>query len=344
MGLESVFSGIAGRCAVIAEVGMSHEGSLGLAHAYIDALADAGVDAVKFQTHFAEHESTVDEPWRVPFSTQDASRYDYWKRTAFTAEQWAEIAGHCNRAGVGFLSSPFSEFAVEMLRDLGSAYMKVASGEVFNPEVLNAISNTGLPVLVSRGLASIEEVAGTIEVLERGGCRTAVLQCTSEYPAPPERWGLGHLSALRERLQRPVGLSDHSGTQFPGIAAAALGAVAIEVHVAFDRRMFGPDAAASLEVREMSSFVRGVAAVAASVAQVGDDDTVTNDAVRLREVFGRSLALRCRQKAGTVLVRDMLVLKKPGTGIPPSQIDVVLGRRLATDVEPHRLLRHDDLQ
>ena len=118
-----------GRCLTIAEIAQAHDGSLGMAHAYIDAIALAGADAAKFQTHYADHESTSDEPFRVKFSPQDATRYDYWKRLEFTPEQWIELAEHCRKCGLLFLSSPFSAYAVEVLERCGMPAFKVASGE-----------------------------------------------------------------------------------------------------------------------------------------------------------------------------------------------------------------------
>src|ERR687890_906986 len=141
-----------GRCLIIGEVAQTHDGSLGLAHAFIDAIADAGADGVKFQTHIAAAESTPGEPWRVRFSRQDESRYDYWKRMEFTEEQWKGLKEHAEERGVLFLSSPFSVEAAEMLERLGIKAWKVASGEVSNPVLLDYLIDTGKPILISTGM------------------------------------------------------------------------------------------------------------------------------------------------------------------------------------------------
>jgi len=208
-------------CFIIAEVGNAHDGSLGTAHAYIDAIARTGASAVKFQTHIAAAESTKAEQFRVPFSYQDASRYDYWKRLEFTQAQWAELADHAEERGLVFLSTPFSREAVEMLSGLVPAW-KVGSGEVTNPELLKDIRTTGLPVLLSSGMASWEELETAVASLE--GSPLAVLQCTTAYPCTPEQVGLNVLSELRQQYECPVGLSDHSGTIYASLAAATLGA------------------------------------------------------------------------------------------------------------------------
>jgi N-acetylneuraminate synthase len=140
------------RCQIIGEVAQAHDGSLGAAHAYIDAIAQAGADAVKFQTHIASAESTPAEPWRVRFSYQDASRYDYWKRMEFTEEQWSGLKRHANEKGLLFLSSPFSLQAAKMLMRVGMPAWKVASGEVTNAPLFDFMIATGLPVMLSTGM------------------------------------------------------------------------------------------------------------------------------------------------------------------------------------------------
>jgi N,N'-diacetyllegionaminate synthase len=139
-----------GRCLVIGEVALSHDGSLGLAHAFIDAIAAAGADAVKFQTHIAAAESTPAEPFRVKFSRQDGSRYDYWKRMEFTEDQWRGLAAHCAERNVLFISSPFSLAAVDLLQRAGQPLWKIASGEVSNLPLLDRILDSGSPVRVAR--------------------------------------------------------------------------------------------------------------------------------------------------------------------------------------------------
>ncbi len=143
---------------VIAEIAQAHEGSLGIAHSYIDAASNAGVDAVKFQTHIASAESTLSEPWRVKFSNQDATRYDYWKRMEFSKEQWKELYEHSRERNMLFISSPFSIEAVELLLETGIDAWKVASGELNNTTLFEMIAETGLPVFVSTGMSNYDEI------------------------------------------------------------------------------------------------------------------------------------------------------------------------------------------
>jgi N-acetylneuraminate synthase len=247
-----------GRCFIVAEVGMAHDGSLSLAHAYIDAIAESGADAVKFQCHLAEAESWEDEPWRVkPKWQQDSSRYAYWNRTRFWQEQWIGLARHAAERGIEFLCSPFSVKAVQMLDPLVPAW-KVASGEVTHRELLEAVARTGKPVILSTGMSTLDETAEAVECLQGPECGPhAVLQCTSLYPCPPEAVGLGMMAEFRRRYGCPVGLSDHSGTIYPGLCAVERGADIVEVHVVFDRAMGGLDASSSITTAEFRVLVDG---------------------------------------------------------------------------------------
>src|ERR1700689_2749287 len=154
---------------VIGEEAQAHDGSLGSAHAYIDAIAHAGADAVKFQTHIAAAESTPQEPWRVRFSYQDASRYEYWKRMQFTEDQWIGLKRHAEEKGLTFLSTPFSMEAARFLNRIGMAAWKMASGEVGNTPLFDYVIETGLPILISTGMSSIDEIDAAVGRLQAGG-------------------------------------------------------------------------------------------------------------------------------------------------------------------------------
>lgn len=328
---------------IVAEVGQAHDGSLGMAHSFVDAVADAGADAVKFQTHLSGAESTVDEPWRVRFSRQDTTRLDYWRRMEFSEEQWAGLYEHARERGLEFVSSPFSLEAVALLKRSGVDWWKIASGEVSNRSLLEAIAADGRPAVVSSGMSDLDEVEVAVGLLRDAGLDVMVLQCTSSYPCPPEELGLNLLSSYRERLGVPVGLSDHSGTVAAGIAAVALGAAMLEVHVTFSRRSFGPDVSSSLTIEELSELVRGVRFVETALANpVGVNKAEARSP--MRALFTRSVALVGPLPAGHVLTAADLTVKKPGTGIPAECLGAMVGRRLLRDVPPDRLLREDDLE
>ena len=327
---------------VVAEVAQAHDGSLGLAHAHIDAAADAGATAVKFQTHIAAAESTRDEPFRVRFSDQDASRFDYWRRMEFTEEQWAGLAAHAHKRGLVFFSSPFSLEAVELLGRIGVPAWKVGSGEVANHALLERMAGTGLPVILSSGMSDLEELDAAV-ALVGSSAPVAVLQCTSAYPVAPDQIGLNVLGEFRERYGCPVGLSDHSGTIFPSLAAVALGASLLEVHLTLDRRMFGPDVASSITTDELAQLVDGARIISTSLAAPVDKSAAARELADVRSMFGRSVAPTRALTAGTTLTADDLTLKKPGTGIPPAELASLVGRALRRDVRPDALLHEDDL-
>lgn len=337
-----IFDG-SGRCLVIAEVAQAHDGSLGMAHAYIDAVARAGADAVKFQTHIAAAESTPGEPWRVRFSPQDETRYDYWRRMEFTEAQWRGLKEHAEALGLLFLSSPFSVEAVELLDRIGVSVWKVASGEVAGGGVLERVSRTGQPVLLSTGMSTLAEIDAAVERLRAGGCPIAVLQCTSAYPCPPERVGLNVLDVFRERYGCPVGLSDHSGTIYPSLAAATLGASVVEVHVTLSREAFGPDVVASITTAELRQLVEGVRFIEAMRAHPVDKDTAAEEAAPMRRLFTKSVVARSALPAGTILEAAHLAARKPGTGIPAARLHELIGKRLVRDVHADELITEECL-
>jgi N-acetylneuraminate synthase len=333
-----------GRLFVIAEVGLTHDGSLGLAHAFIDAVAATGADAVKFQTHIAAAESTPAEPFRVPFGRQDATRYDYWRRMEFTEEQWHGLAGHARERGMTFLSSPFSIEAVELLARVGMAMWKIGSGEVANDPMLDRIAALGQTVLLSSGMSPLDETDRVVRRLQARGVPLAVLQCTTAYPCPPERVGLNMIDVFRRRYGCWAGLSDHSGTIFPGLAAAALGADVLEVHVTLSREMFGPDVPASITTSELRQLVEGVRFVETMRRNPVDKDREAAGLEPLRRIFTKSLVARTALEPGTVVTADHLAFKKPGTGIPAAKLPEYLGRRLRRRVEADELLQDEDFE
>jgi N,N'-diacetyllegionaminate synthase len=331
-------------CLIIGEVAQSHDGSLGMAHAFIDAIADAGADAIKFQTHIAAAESTPGEPWRVKFSRQDKTRYDYWKRMEFTAEQWHGLKEHADERGLLFLSSPFSTEAIELLKRVGVAAWKIASGEVNNLPALDLMIKTRLPIILSTGMSSLSEIDVAIERVAAANIPVAVLQCTSSYPCPPEKVGLNMLATLRERYNCPVGLSDHSGVVYPGLAAATLGADIVEVHVAFTREMFGPDVPVSLSTGELRQLVEGVRFIEKMNANPVEKDEVAKEMQPLRDLFTKSVVVRTDLSEGTILSEDHLTLKKPGIGIPASRLTELLGTRLRRSVKADEMLCEADME
>ena len=324
---------------IIAEIGSVHDGSFGNAQRLIDAAAEAGADAVKFQTHIAEAESLPDAPSPGYFS--DEPRIAYFRRTGFSPEQWKKLARHAEAAKVAFLSSPFSLEAVDLLEDVGVAAYKIPSGEVTNLPLLERIASTGKPALLSSGMSDWRELDQAVAVLKPAGGLT-VLQCSSAYPCAPEQVGLNVLAEMKARYGTAIGFSDHTLGFAAAVAAAALGATVIEKHFTFSRLMYGSDAKHSMEPADFRAFCQALRDVWRMRASPVDKDDVRGYA-DMKRIFQKSVVTARPLKAGTVLARDMLAFKKPGDGIPASSYQSILGKTLRRDVDADHKLSGEDL-
>lgn len=329
---------------VIAEVAQTHDGSLGAAFAFIDVAKECGADAIKFQTHIASEESTPYEPWRVRFSRQDATRYEYWKRMEFSKDQWCELKAHADNRGIVFLSSPFSIRACEWLHEIGVPAWKIASGEVHNTQLLDWIVTTRKPIILSSGLSTIAETCALAESLASRGVQLAVLHCTTKYPTPAEDVGLNVFQSLLQSIPAPVGLSDHSGTIHPAIVATFLGASIIEVHLTMHRRMFGPDVSSSLTPEELSYLVKGVDFSWRMRESCVDKSQQLMALTNERSIFGRSIVASRDIARGALIGDSDLLYKKPGGGIRYEERHVLIGKRAAQDIQRDQILRIDDVK
>ena len=329
---------------IVAEIGQAHDGSLGILYSLIDAAAGVGAKIIKFQMHIADAESSSKDEFRVNFSKEDTSRQDYWKRMELSYEQWRDVKQYCESIGCEFLCTPFSIKAVHQLEKLEVNRYKVGSGDITNLLLLDTISATGKPVILSSGLATYEELDRTVELFKENSIDTTILQCTSEYPVRPERWGLNLISELKSRYTCEVGLSDHSGTIFPGIAAVALGASLIEVHFSFDKRMFGPDAKASLSIEDLGLLIEGVEKVNCSLSNP-QDKSLVGDREKMRKLFGRSLTVARDVKQNEIIkIEDLEAAKPFGYGIDPNNFRNVLKRRFKRDLSKGDFINESDIK
>lgn len=328
---------------IIAEIAQAHDGSLGIAHSYIDAVAKTGADAIKFQTHIAVAESSIHEPFRVKFSKQDATRFDYWQRMEFSLEQWKGIKQHCDEVGLDFISSPFSNAAVDLLEEVGVSSYKVGSGEVNNFLLLEKIAATGKPIIISSGMSSFDELDATVNFLKEKQCEFSILQCTTAYPTQPKQFGLNVIQQLQQKYQVKVGFSDHSSGIEAGIAATALGAEILEFHVVFDKDMFGPDAKASLTIAETAQLVKAVRNIDTALNHP-IDKTDNSQFSELKQIFEKSLAINKDLPKGHTITFDDLEAKKPkGMGILASKFQDVIGKQLTKDMNQWDFLNEEDI-
>lgn len=328
---------------IIAEIGQAHDGSLGILYSYIDALASTGVDAVKFQMHIAEAESSIHEPFRVQFSLEDKTRFDYWKRMGFSLEQWKEIKLHCDSLDLDFICSPFSNLAVDWLEEIGVEQYKIGSGEVNNFLILEKIALTRKPVILSSGMSSYDELDQTVAFLKERNVDFSILQCTTAYPTQPEQYGLNVIQELKKRYNVPVGFSDHSAKTATCIAATALGASILEFHVVFDRQLFGPDSKSSLTISETKDLVLAVRNIADALSNPIDKNKMETF-LPLKQIFEKSLAVNKDLPKNHILTFGDLESKKPkGYGIDACRYQEVIGKSLNKDLNQWDFLNEGDL-
>ena len=328
------------RVLVVAEAGVNHNGDPALAARLVDAAADAGADAVKFQTFRAEDVVAGGTPKAV-YQTErtgvEESQLEMLQGLELGVEVWASLVERCRARSLLFLSTPFDDRSLELLAGLGVPGLKIASPDLVNPFLLEAAARTGLPLLVSTGLATMAEVEEALAVLRAADAAGVVfLHCVSAYPAPVEDANLRTIPAMAERLGVPIGYSDHTLGPEAALAAVALGACVVEKHLTLDRTLPGPDHAASSEPGELADLVRSIRAIEASLGDGVKRPAPSEEANR--SVVRRSIAAARDLDAGTVLERGMLTALRPGTGIPPGRAAEVVGRSLMRAVRRGELL------
>lgn len=326
---------------VIAEVGQAHEGSLSIAKSYIDAIAEAGADAVKFQTHYANEESTLDETFRIKFSSQDKTRFDYWKRMEFSPKMWAELKKYSNKKKLLFLSSPFSVKAVEILNKIGVPFWKLASGEFESLDIINAMIKTKKPIFVSTGMMTDKDILLLKNKI--GKKNFALFQCTSMYPLPLNKVGINLIQDFKSKYNCPVGLSDHTGNKFTSIYAIASKADFIEVHVTLSKKIFNPDTESSLTPSELKDVCDARDNFYILRKHIMHKNKLSKNLLLMKKKFGKSLALKNDIKKNQNITLLNLSFKKPGTGLKSNLIKYFLNKKAKKNISSQRLLKKSDV-
>ena len=330
---------------VIAEAGANHNRDLGMARELIDVAAEAGADAVKFQTYSGDRIYSRKAP-RFTYLEElsDKSPAELLEDISLPREWQAELAAHAAARGIHFFSTPFDHEAVAELDALGVPVLKVASFEIVDLRLIRVAAATGKPLLLSTGMAVLGEVEDALAAAADGGApAVGLMQCTSVYPAPAERINLRAMDTMERAFGVPVGLSDHSlGTAVP-IAAAALGAAFVEKHYTLDRSLPGPDHPFALEPGELRAMVAAIREAQAALGDGRKAGPSPEERVEMYTGARRSLIAARDLPAGTVLGEDMIVTKRPGTGIAPKHLELVVGRVLRVDVEEDDVLQWDML-
>jgi N-acetylneuraminate synthase len=333
------------RCFVIAEAGVNHNGSLDLAMRLVDAAADAGCDAVKFQT-FDPAQLAAPSAAKAAYqeeTTGGGSQLDMLRALALPAEAHVALQRRAAARGLVFLSTPFDRGSADLLDSLGVPAFKISSGDLTNELLLAHVARKGRPMLLSTGMATVGEVAAALDaVAAAGDPPIALFHCVSNYPTAPEDVNLRAMATLRTAFARPTGWSDHTDGIDISVAAVALGAELLEKHFTIDRNLPGPDHRASLEPRELVELVRAVRRVEAAL---GDGRKRPRPAERpIAALARRSLAYAASLAAGARIEPDSLTTLRPGTGLRPALAEMVVGRRLRRSVQAGELVRREDLE
>ncbi|NQY73418.1 MAG: N-acetylneuraminate synthase family protein [Candidatus Margulisbacteria bacterium] len=327
---------------IIAEIGNTHEGSVGLAKQFIKSAAECGVDTVKFQTHIFEAESLPNAP-NPPYFTGE-SRKEYFERTAFNLGQYKQLKEFAEKeCHVRFISSPFSIEAVDLLEDLGIQEYKIPSGEVTNLPLLKRILRTNKPVLLSSGMSSWDELDRAVETLKlNGSSDLTILQCTSEYPCPPENAGLNILSEMKKRFNLPIGYSDHTlGTAIP-VAAVVLGATVIEKHFTLSKRMYGSDAMNATEPHEFKKLVKAIRDIETSLHSTVNKDQKASELTIMKQTFEKSIVSASNLPKGHNIQDSDLAFKKPGSGIPAYSYQSLIGKVINKNIPQNHMFQLSD--
>ena len=325
---------------IIAEAGVNHNGSLDLARRLVDAAKAAGADAVKFQTFRAEAlvvRSAHKAEYQRRITDAKESQFDMLKRLELDAPAHADLMAHCREIGIIFLSSPFDDQSADMLDAMGVERFKLGSGELTNLPLLGHVAAKRKPIIMSTGMATLDEVATALATFRSNGADdVTLLHCVTEYPCPSDQVNLRAMVTMRAAFGVPVGYSDHTDGTNVAIAAAAIGAVVIEKHFTLDRGMPGPDHKASLEPDDFGRMVQAIREVSLALG----DGIKRPAACELANIpIARKSVVTVRAvSAGAIITREDLAIKRPGNGIAPADLEKIVGRRAMRDLSADEVI------
>ena len=332
---------------IIAEAGVNHNGCFESARELVSAAADAGADIVKFQTFKAESlvtQNASKAAYQLETTSSKESQAEMIKKLELSEEMHGKLIQECKKYGIRFASTGFDEESIDLLIELGAEFLKIPSGEITNLPYLRHAGSKEMPVIISTGMASLNEVEDALLVLESSGTKRSqitVLHCNTEYPTPIEDVNLSAMLTMRDEWGVSIGYSDHTqGIEVP-IAAVAMGATVIEKHFTLDRTMEGPDHAASLEPYELKEMIRCIRNIEKAIGN-GEKKPQPSEVKNLT-VARKSIHQKRAVLAGEALSADMLVMLRPGDGISPMDMDKVIGKRLMRDLPKHHKLSWGDL-
>jgi N,N'-diacetyllegionaminate synthase len=327
---------------VIAEIGINHDGSVGQAEKLIDAAADCGADAVKFQSFRADH-LLIPSRDRYAQQTEGAeSAYQLLRRCELSWEDQEKLKKHADRRGLLFLSTPFDEGSADFLDSIGVPAFKIASSDITHVPLLRHVASKGKPILLSTGMSFLSEVADAIYNLRSAGAKEILLMhCVSAYPASPKHMNLRAMQTMQSYFELPVGLSDHSEGILLPLVSIALGAVLIEKHFTLNKNAPGPDHQSSMDPSDLKELIKNLRDVEASL---GDGRKRPSDAEEESRILGRrSIVAAVDIRAHEALAPWMLTYKRPGSGLEPRYWEKVIGMVSRRNIGKDTILQWEDL-
>jgi N,N'-diacetyllegionaminate synthase len=340
LGIAGHAVGAGAPCYVIAEAGANHNRDIGIARELIDVASEAGADAVKFQVYSGKALYSSKTPrFRYLEGIADKPVAELLEDVALPREWIGGLAGHARERGIQFFATPFDNVAVEELCEAGVPAMKIASFELVDLELIAAAAATGLPLILSCGMASYGEIDDALDAAARAGARqVALLRCASLYPSPPEIMNLRAMRTMRAAFAVPVGLSDHTTGVAVALGARGLGMELLEKHFTLDRTMSGPDHPFAIEPDELRELVAGIRAIEQALGNGVLEGPSELEAQEMYRLARRGLIAARDIPAGTVIEREHLVVKRPGYGIAPKDLEHVVGRIARVDIETDDIL------
>jgi N,N'-diacetyllegionaminate synthase len=337
------------KCIIIAEAGVNHNGSIELAKKLVDVAADAGADFVKFQTFKAEKLVSLNAPkadyQKTNLPGKDATQFEMLKQLELSDENHFELIEYSKKRGIKFFSTAFDEDGIDFLEKIGLELHKIPSGEITNLPYLKKIAQKKKRTILSTGMATLEEIETALNVLLKHGLQRdeiTILHCNTEYPTPFSDVNLRAMITIQQAFSVSVGYSDHTmGIEVP-IAAVAMGATVIEKHFTLDRTMQGPDHVASLEPNELKAMVKAIRNIELSLSGNAIKEPSPSE-VKNKVVARKSIHVKRDLIEGQIITEEDIIMKRPGNGISPMDIELVIGRKLKQALQSDMMLLYNHL-
>jgi N,N'-diacetyllegionaminate synthase len=332
-------------CLLIAEAGVNHNGNLARARQLVEAARQGGADVIKFQTFAAERLVTseaVKAKYQVEATGTSESQFEMLRRLELGVEEHRDLMEQCRAEGIAFLSTPFDEDSADLLEELEVEAFKIPSGEITNLAFVAHVARKMKPMIISTGMSTLGEVESAVKAVENAGnSRFILLHCTSAYPTQPHEVNLRAMETMARAFGKPVGYSDHTRGMEVALAAVALGACCIEKHLTVDRSLPGPDHKASINPGELTDFVASIRTVEVALGHGRKEPTAGE--LDTAAVARKSLVAACDIPAGVELTEEMVSVKRPGTGLPPSMAEFLIGRKARKKMPKGTLILMDCL-